>query len=344
FADEPDLRFELVARFPGDRRLGEVDQRPDVGGRRASEVHDDVRVLVEDPGVPVHVPLEPARVDEAAGADAFDLLEDRARARVEPEVGVPLVPPREVLAHDSPELRLRGRLEAERHVQHDVAAVVQDAVIVPEPEVRPIDRPALAFLRQDLGGLDDLFDEDGPFTLRRGREEVQILPHRAADGARDPDEVVKPAEPTRNGRLDQVVEDLDAALHTDPAIVQELDPPALVPNDETTKPSIPDEDVRTHAQDEVGDPELPGCDDRLAEFGRAPRAEEEVRGPTDLERRIRRERDVTLDPVRAEPIHQLLMPTVHGRTLSFHQVSPTPGSGPTGPFGSHPARDDPSSI
>src|SRR5690606_41505313 len=50
--------------------------------------------------------------------------------------------------------------------------------------------------------------------------------------------------------------------------------------------------------------DLPGCDDRLAEFGRAPRAEEEVRGPTDLERRIRRERDVTLDPVRAEPIHQ----------------------------------------
>src|SRR5690606_3543305 len=115
------------------------------------------------------------------------------------------------------------RREREGDRKNDVAPVVEDAVVVSELEIVAVDGADDAILAQDLGGLDDLLDEHGALALRRGREEVEVLPHRAADAARDPDVVVEPAQASRNRGLDQVVVDLDPALGTDAAVVEEFD-------------------------------------------------------------------------------------------------------------------------
>ena len=108
-----------------------------------SQVHDDVRVPVEDLGVAVTVPLEPALVDEPARADALDLLEDRTCAGVQPQVGMAVVAPAQVLADDPPQLARGSGFEAEGGGEDDVVALVQDAVVVAELEVVQVDAPAL---------------------------------------------------------------------------------------------------------------------------------------------------------------------------------------------------------
>src|SRR5690606_18583333 len=99
--DEPDLGAQRVAQLPLHGALRQVDQLADVTRGGAAQVDDDVGVLGEDlrAAARVDVPLEAALVDEAPRPDPLDLLEDRARARVEPEVGVSVVAPLEVLAH-----------------------------------------------------------------------------------------------------------------------------------------------------------------------------------------------------------------------------------------------------
>lgn len=93
-----------------------------------------------------------------------------------------LAPPLEVLFHDAAHpLRIAG-LELEGHREHHVAPVMEDRVVIAELEVADAGRPALAFLGEDLGGLGDLRDEHGPLPGRRGREEVEVLPERSADG------------------------------------------------------------------------------------------------------------------------------------------------------------------
>src|SRR5690606_13478670 len=199
-ADQPDLRLELVAQLAAHGLAGVVDEPPDLGRARAAEVDDDVGVLVEDPCAAVDIALEAALVDEAARADALDLLEDRAGAGVEPQVGVALVAPGEVLAHDVAQVVHRLRLEAERDRERDVLPLVQHGVVVAELHVLETDGAAFALLRQQLAGLEDLGDEAGALALGRRREEVQVLPARAAHRAGDADVVVQPAEPAVDAR------------------------------------------------------------------------------------------------------------------------------------------------
>ena len=77
------------------------DQRDDVSARRMAEVHHDVGVDVRDLGVADAKALEPALIDEPAGADALDLLEDRTGARVPVEPGMPAAAPAQILLHDA---------------------------------------------------------------------------------------------------------------------------------------------------------------------------------------------------------------------------------------------------
>ena len=53
-----------------------------------AEVHHDVRVHVRDLRVADAMAFEAALINEPAGADAFDLLEDRAGARMPVEPGM----------------------------------------------------------------------------------------------------------------------------------------------------------------------------------------------------------------------------------------------------------------
>src|SRR5688500_5816399 len=144
--DHADLGFQPVTELPLHGFLRQLDQRAHIRGGRAADVDDDVRVPLEDLGVAVDVALEAALVDEPTCTDALDLLEYGSSARVEPEIRVSLVAPGEVLHHDALELRNRRRLEPEDHVEHDIIAVVEDAVVVAELEVIEPDRPDVALL------------------------------------------------------------------------------------------------------------------------------------------------------------------------------------------------------
>ena len=93
-----------MSRLSRYRLLRQVDEVAHLSGRCPAKVDHDVAVLVEDACATVHVPLQSALVDEPTCAYAVDLLEDRTSTRVEPKIGVAVVPPREVLAHDPPRL------------------------------------------------------------------------------------------------------------------------------------------------------------------------------------------------------------------------------------------------
>src|SRR5512132_2125905 len=109
-----------------------ANERDHVGGRRVTEVDHDVGVDVRDLCIAHAMALETALIDKTAGADPFDLLEDGAGARMPIEPGMTGATPTEVLLHDAMHdvrvlpLELKGRR------QDDVAAVMQDGVVVSE--------------------------------------------------------------------------------------------------------------------------------------------------------------------------------------------------------------------
>src|SRR5688572_10715852 len=100
-------------------------------------------------------------------------------------------PPAQVLLHDAMHHRLVGALELERHRERDVPALVEGARIVAELHVLLVHGPAITLLHQQLGRFEDFGDEHGALTLRCGRKEVQVLPHRTSYGARDSDIMLK---------------------------------------------------------------------------------------------------------------------------------------------------------
>src|SRR4029450_11768656 len=62
-----------------DRRLTACDQPADVGGRRATPVHDEVAMSRRDDGVPLARPLQAGTIDERSGGrrDSFGYLVSR---------------------------------------------------------------------------------------------------------------------------------------------------------------------------------------------------------------------------------------------------------------------------
>src|SRR5215213_1472527 len=167
------------------------DQRANIGGRRATEVHHDVRVNVRDLRVANPKPLQAALVDQATRPDALDLLEDRSGARMNLEPGVTRTPPAQVLLHDAMHRVGVSRRESEGYRQRDLTTGVEDARIVPELHVRLVDETAFIPLIQELGRLEYLFDEHRARTFGRRREEVEVLPHCATNSAGNPHVVLQ---------------------------------------------------------------------------------------------------------------------------------------------------------
>ena len=84
-ADKADFRFEMLAVLIGDASLDFGNQRPDLGSRGRTEVDHDVRVQVRNLRVTHTEAFQPALIDQAAGSDILDLLEDRTGTRVDVE-------------------------------------------------------------------------------------------------------------------------------------------------------------------------------------------------------------------------------------------------------------------
>src|SRR5581483_6012610 len=122
-----------------DPLLRDRDELANVARRGAAEVDHDVRVDVRDLRVAVTKPFEPALIDQSAGADAFLLLEDRARARMPIEPRVPAAAPTQILLQNSVHRSLIAALELERRREDDVATMMKDGIVVAEVDVGRVD-------------------------------------------------------------------------------------------------------------------------------------------------------------------------------------------------------------
>ena len=209
-----------------------------------------------------------------------------------------IVAPAQVLADDPPQLARRSGFEAEGGGEDDIIAVVQDAVVVSEPEVVQIDAPALSLLGENLGGFHDLLEEDRPIPFRS--EEVEVLPHGPADCARDPDEVVESPKSPPYRRLDEIREAVHSGARANAHVVEKIDAPHLGADHHSAEAAVPYENVRAPAQQEVRNAEFPCRHDGVRQLVGGARPHEQVRCPADLEGRHGTERHVALDPARPE--------------------------------------------
>src|SRR5918999_4117089 len=149
-ADESDLGLELITELLADCALSDEDQLANVLRRRATKIDENVRVHVRDLGVPVPESLEPNLIDEAAGTNSLDLLEDRSGARVPFEPRVPCPAPGEILLHDLLHRAFVATRETKGDGESDIASVVEDRVVIAELDVIRPDCLALTLLAQDL--------------------------------------------------------------------------------------------------------------------------------------------------------------------------------------------------
>src|SRR4051812_37244985 len=102
--------------------------------------------------------------------------------------------------------------------------MVKDRVVIAELHVIRSDRFPLAFRAEDFTRLENLGDEHRPLALRRRRQEVQVLPDRTANRARNADVVLDTRPATRHRSLDELL-DSRAAFRpqmTDVAFLAEL--------------------------------------------------------------------------------------------------------------------------
>src|SRR5512144_580363 len=115
--------------------LSQRDQRSHVGRGRAAEVDDDVGVEVGDLRTADRRSLEAALIDQSAGADAFDLPEDGARARVDREPRVAGSAPAEVLLMNAVQDVGVARRQPEGRGEHVVGPMMKDRIVVAELHV-----------------------------------------------------------------------------------------------------------------------------------------------------------------------------------------------------------------
>src|SRR5215216_5201694 len=241
------------------------DERTNIPRGRVAEVDHDVRVDVGDLSVADAKALEPALVDQTARANALDLLEDRPGARVNLEPRVTGAAPAQVFLHDTVHGARVATVELERHAERDLVTLMENARIVTELHVRLVNDMPLAPLIEQLGGLEDLFDEHGSLSLRRRRKEVQVLPDRSANRARNTDVVLEARPTTTNHFRNQVAHD-HATFAPHSTLLVKAHVARCVSNDEPPESTVSHEDVGTESEHEVGDASLARGDDRVCEI------------------------------------------------------------------------------
>src|SRR5258708_6786649 len=159
-------------------------------------------------------------------------------------------PPAKILLHDAmQDIRITLH-QAKRRRQHDVRAMVKDRIVVRELHIIRPDRVAFAFGAEDVARLEYFGNEHGPFASRRRREEVEILPDGATNGARNADVVFQTRPTSRNGFLDELL-DCRATLRPQLAARARLSKLMMaggITDHEATKATVGDENIGTEAE------------------------------------------------------------------------------------------------
>ena len=298
-AHEVDFRFELVSQRVLHGTLGVTDQANHIRAGGAADVDHDVRVNEGNLGVSNVKSLEPTLVDESPRAHPFDFLEDRTSARVPLEPGMPGTAPAQILLHDAVHDVWVLPLELERDRERKILPVVEDRIVIPERHVVAVDRPALAFLGEQVRRLDHFSNEHRTFTLGSGRQKVQVLPHGTANGARNANVVLEPG-PAPPHRLGNDFRHHGAALDPEPTIVTKGEMRRTIPNDEAAYSLVGNENVGAQPEHEIRNLSAARGYNGLRQRIRAVCFVQQVGGSPDLERRIGRERFVPRKPVAGE--------------------------------------------
>lgn len=188
----------------------------------------------------------------------------------------------------------RGRIaatEIECDSEDDVAPMMKDRIVIAEIHVVGADDFTLILFGQDLARIEHLGDEHRSCSFRRRRQKVQILPHRAANRARNPDIVFEPGPTTSNGVLNERLDDR-AALTPELASIT-LFPELMrlrgVSDDQAAKASVSDQNVGAESEDKVGYIVLSRREHGIGKCGGRRRLEEEIGRSANSKRRIRSE-------------------------------------------------------
>ncbi|MEA2761319.1 MAG: hypothetical protein QOD47_603 [Gemmatimonadaceae bacterium] len=235
--------------------LGDRNQLANVLRCGFTEIDHDVRMDVRNLSVTMTESLQTDFVDKAPRTHTLDFLEDRARTRVILEPRVLATTPAEVFLHYPVHDRLVSPLELKSDRERDVPLLVERAGVVTELHIVPIDGLSSAIVSQQLRRFKDLRDEHGSFSLRGGREKVQVLPDRSTDRTGNTDVVLE----TRKSALDSLryqPRHHCPTLHPEPAIIGELQMTRSVPNHKAAESLVADEDVGAEPEHEVLHPQV----------------------------------------------------------------------------------------
>jgi phosphoribosylglycinamide formyltransferase 2 len=298
-SDQADFRDERVAGLSEDPLVGEVHEGPHLAGFGSAQIDDHVRVPMKDPCPPEHVALETTGIDQTSGTNPLDLLEDGARRWIEPQIGVSIVTPLQVLSdHRSERGRRLGR-ERKRGRQDHVWAGMQDGGVVAEGEVFGGHLAHLSLCGQNPSRDEGLLNEDRAAPLRRRRQKVEVLPQGSPDGRGDPRKMMQSAEAPFDGIHHEVWKDIDASARHNAIRFFLADTPHARPNDDASEPPIANENVGPSAQKKVGNPEAPNGQQYPNQGIGIMGVDQKVGGPPDPERSERGQRMIRKD---VEPV------------------------------------------
>ena len=165
---------------------------------------------------------------------------------------VPCAPPAQILLKHAMHCPGITRFELKCHVQYDVAGVMKNGIVVSESDIRGINVRALTGFTPDAARVEHLGDKHRTSAVGRRGQEMQILPDRSADGARDTDVVFQSRPAMRNGVADQIRHDR-AAFGDASSITEPGDVSGAVPDHDAPEATIAHQNVRAEAEHEPVD-------------------------------------------------------------------------------------------
>src|SRR5688500_273802 len=254
--DKADLRLETDAELFFDGVLGDRDQLPHIPRCSSAQVHHDVGVDVGYLRIPMAMAFQATLIDQPASSHSFDLLEDRTCARVKLEPRMARTAPAQVFLHDAMHDAGVFALELEGHRESDVTAVMQNARVIPELHVIPVDSLPVTVCRKNVAGMKNVCDEHRALPLGLVLEEMEILPHRAADRAGNSN-VMLDARPSSLDRFGDDVGHHRAALHPQASCIRKSEMTRMVPDDQPSETLVSNKDVGAQPEDEVRNMQLP---------------------------------------------------------------------------------------
>jgi len=133
---------------------------------------------------------------------------------------------------------------------------------------------------------------------------MEVLPHRAANGAGNAYVMLQTGQTTLDCQRDEFCH-YGSALDPKPSIVEKLQVTGGVSYDKAAKPFITNENVCAEAEDEIVDPKLACRADRPCQIIGRCGIVEEIGGTADLECGVLTERLASLEPLRLQSSLQL---------------------------------------